>query len=186
MPRGKLRPTLEEVKALLAADQDFLRPLVQAVLQELLEAEMTEALARREGRADAGAARLPCGVLPARAGHPRRQAGAAGAAGPRRSVLDRAVRALSALGEGARGGAGRDVRSRRVDAEGQGDHRRALRPQLLGRGGQRDYRQAGRGPGPIRWPAARRSLPVPDRRRPWSLSSGGLRPTRGSGFEKPA
>ena len=44
MPRGKLRPTLEEVKALLAEDQGFLRPLVQAVLQELLEAEITEAL----------------------------------------------------------------------------------------------------------------------------------------------
>src|SRR5919106_727813 len=49
MPRGKLRPTLEEVKALLAADQDFLRPLVQTVLQELLEAEMTEALGAEKG-----------------------------------------------------------------------------------------------------------------------------------------
>ena len=49
MPRGKLRPTLEEVKALLAADRDFLRPLVQAVLQELLEVEMTEALGAEKG-----------------------------------------------------------------------------------------------------------------------------------------
>jgi hypothetical protein len=49
MPRGKLRPTLEEVKALLAQDQDFLRPLVQAVVQELLEAEMTEALGAEKG-----------------------------------------------------------------------------------------------------------------------------------------
>jgi Transposase, Mutator family len=49
MPRGKLRPTLEEVKALLSEDQDFLRPLVQAVLQELLEAEMTEALGAAKG-----------------------------------------------------------------------------------------------------------------------------------------
>ena len=49
MPRGKLRPTLEEVKALLAADRDFLRPLVQTVLQELLEAEMTEALGAEKG-----------------------------------------------------------------------------------------------------------------------------------------
>jgi putative transposase len=49
MPRSKLRPTLEEVKALLAADRDFLRPLVQAVLQELLEAEMTEALCAEKG-----------------------------------------------------------------------------------------------------------------------------------------
>ena len=38
MPQGKLRPTLEEVKALLAQDRDFLRPIVEAVLQELLEA----------------------------------------------------------------------------------------------------------------------------------------------------
>jgi transposase-like protein len=49
MPQGKLRPTLAEVKALLAEDRDFLRPLVQAVLQELLEAEMTEALGAGKG-----------------------------------------------------------------------------------------------------------------------------------------
>src|SRR5688500_8131700 len=49
MPRGKLLPTLEEVKELVAADRDFLRPLVQAVLQELLEAEMTEALGAEKG-----------------------------------------------------------------------------------------------------------------------------------------
>jgi putative transposase len=40
---------LAEVKALLAEDQDFLRPLVQAVLQELLEAEMTETLGAEKG-----------------------------------------------------------------------------------------------------------------------------------------
>jgi transposase-like protein len=49
MPRGKLRPTFEEVKTLLSEDQDWLRPLVQAVLQELLEAEMTEALCAEKG-----------------------------------------------------------------------------------------------------------------------------------------
>jgi Transposase, Mutator family len=37
------------VKALLAEDRDFLRPLVQAVVQELLEAEMTEALGAEKG-----------------------------------------------------------------------------------------------------------------------------------------
>jgi transposase-like protein len=35
---------LAELKALLAADQDFLRPLVQVVLHELLETEVTEVL----------------------------------------------------------------------------------------------------------------------------------------------
>src|ERR671911_1661776 len=49
MPRGKLRPTLEEVKARLVEDRDFLRPLVQVVLQELLEAEMTEAVGAEKG-----------------------------------------------------------------------------------------------------------------------------------------
>lgn len=49
MTKGKRTLRLEDVKALLAADQDFLRPLVQAVLQELLEAEMTEALGAEKG-----------------------------------------------------------------------------------------------------------------------------------------
>jgi transposase-like protein len=56
MPRGKVRPTLAEVKALLAEDRDFLRPLVETVLQELLEAEMTEALGAEKG--ERAAARL--------------------------------------------------------------------------------------------------------------------------------
>ena len=49
MTRSKDKTRLEEVKALLAEDRDFLRPLVQAVLQELLEAEMTEALGAEKG-----------------------------------------------------------------------------------------------------------------------------------------
>jgi putative transposase len=49
IPRGKLRPTLEEVKALLAQDRDLLRPIVETVLPELLEAEMTEALGTEKG-----------------------------------------------------------------------------------------------------------------------------------------
>ena len=61
MPRSKLRPTLADVKALLAEDRDFLRPLVQEVLQELLEAEMAGALeqvrvnGRRRGSATGAA-----------------------------------------------------------------------------------------------------------------------------------
>src|SRR5262252_697753 len=51
----KLRPTLAEIKSLLSADKDFLKPLVRTVLQEVLEAEMTEAVGaakseRVEGR----------------------------------------------------------------------------------------------------------------------------------------
>src|SRR6476619_4184039 len=40
----KLRPALAEIKNLLSADKDFLKPVVRAVLQEVLEAEMTPAL----------------------------------------------------------------------------------------------------------------------------------------------
>ena len=49
MPRGKLRPRLEEVKALLGEEQDVLRPIIEAVRQEFLEAAMTEALGAAEG-----------------------------------------------------------------------------------------------------------------------------------------
>ena len=45
----KLRPTLAEIKALLASDKDFLKPLMRAALQEVLEAEMTEALGAGKG-----------------------------------------------------------------------------------------------------------------------------------------
>jgi hypothetical protein len=36
VPRGKLRPTLEDAKALLRDDREFVRRLIQAVRQELL------------------------------------------------------------------------------------------------------------------------------------------------------
>ncbi len=40
----KIRSNTPPVKELLARDKDFLKPLIQATLQEVLEAEMTEAL----------------------------------------------------------------------------------------------------------------------------------------------
>jgi hypothetical protein len=40
----KLRPSPAETKSLLAGDKDFLKPLVRAVLQEVVEGETTEAL----------------------------------------------------------------------------------------------------------------------------------------------
>jgi transposase-like protein len=45
----KLRPALAEIKSLLSADKDFLKPVVRTVLQEVLEAEMTEALGATKG-----------------------------------------------------------------------------------------------------------------------------------------
>jgi putative transposase len=43
-----------DVKALLAEDEEFLRTLVRAALQEVLEAEMTEALGAEKGERTAG------------------------------------------------------------------------------------------------------------------------------------
>jgi hypothetical protein len=40
---------LAEIKGLLSADKDFLKPIVRAILQEVLEAEMTEALGAGKG-----------------------------------------------------------------------------------------------------------------------------------------
>ena len=45
----KLRPALAEIESLLSADKDFLKPLVRTVLQEVLEAEMTDALGAAKG-----------------------------------------------------------------------------------------------------------------------------------------
>jgi transposase-like protein len=45
----KLRPTLAEIKSLLASDKDFLKPIVRAVLQEVLEQEMTDTLGAGKG-----------------------------------------------------------------------------------------------------------------------------------------
>jgi hypothetical protein len=49
MTKGKVRRRLGDVKALLREDGDFLRPLVQMVVQELLEAEMSAALGAEKG-----------------------------------------------------------------------------------------------------------------------------------------
>ena len=91
-----------------------------------------------------------------------RQARAAGAAGPGRPLLHRAVRALPALRAGAGGHARRDVRPGRLHPQGQGDHRGAVRPQLLGLGDLGHQQAPRRQPGPVRLAPARGAVPVPD------------------------
>src|SRR5205809_6179191 len=132
MTKKQGKSTTIDVKAVLAEDEEFLRALVRTALQEVLEAEMTEALGAEKGRTGLGPARLQVGLLRPDADHSGRQAGVARAAGPRRAVLDRVVRTLSALRACAGGGAGGNVRAGSVDAEGKGDHRGAVRPQLFG------------------------------------------------------
>lgn len=45
----KIRPDVVRIKALVEQDRDFLKPLIQAALQEILEAEMSEALGAGKG-----------------------------------------------------------------------------------------------------------------------------------------
>jgi len=184
MPRGRLRLTLAEMKALLAVDQDFLAA-GPGGLAGAARSQDDRGIGRREGRAVCCAPWLPQRLLRSHPGEPGRQAGAPRAAGPRWPLLDRAVRALPALGEGAGSGARRDVRPGRVDPQGQGDHGGAVRPQLLGRGDQCDQHEARRGVGAICRSPPRRGLSLSDPGRPRSPSSGGLRPTRGSGSARP-
>ncbi len=49
MTRKKSNRTLQEIKAMIAGDGEFLRPMVKAVIQECLEAEMAQAVGAEKG-----------------------------------------------------------------------------------------------------------------------------------------
>jgi putative transposase len=49
MTRKNATRTLQEIKATMAEDGEFLRPMVRAVIQEFLEAEMAEAVGAQKG-----------------------------------------------------------------------------------------------------------------------------------------
>ena len=132
-----------DVKALLAEDEEFLRALVRTALQEVLEAEMTEALGAEKGERTAGRQGYRSGyygrTLITRVGKlelrvPQDRAG---------RFTTELFETVSALGAGAGGSAGGDVRARGIDAEGEGDHRGAVRPQLFGFLDQCDQPAAG-------------------------------------------
>jgi Transposase, Mutator family len=61
MTLERLRPTLAEIEAALEADGDFLKPIIRTVLQEVLEAEMTEALGAAKGERTEGRLRYRSG-----------------------------------------------------------------------------------------------------------------------------
>jgi hypothetical protein len=101
-------------------------PLVQEVLQQVLEAKMDECLAASKGERPetrrgyrSGSYRrglvTPVGKIEVRV--PR---------DPTSSLAHRVVRALPGKRENAGGGLGRDVHAGRVDPQGQGHHRRVF------------------------------------------------------------
>ena len=49
MTRKRDKQGSEEIKAMIAQEGDFLRPLVRTVVQEIMEAEMSEAVGAQKG-----------------------------------------------------------------------------------------------------------------------------------------
>ena len=62
----KIRTDVSAVKQLLAADKEFLKPLVQTAVQEILEAEMTDAVGAEKGSAPRAGWATARAIIPAR------------------------------------------------------------------------------------------------------------------------
>jgi putative transposase len=132
-----------EVKQILAEDQDLLKALVTATLQQALEVEMYEALGAEKGgvrRTGWGTARL----LRPDAGDADREDRTAGAAGPAGPVPDGSIRSLSAQREGAGDGDDGSVFTKGFDGKGEGSDRRAVRARLQFGQYQPNWGSAGR------------------------------------------
>ena len=152
---------------LFAKSADGLREIVRAVMQEMLEAEMTDALAAGKGERTGARLGYRSGyyarTLVTRVGKLELQR----AAGSRRPVLDRTVRTLLALRAGVGRDAGRDVRACRLDPKGEGDHRGAVRPFLLGpRPSPLSTSGWTRASTPLPTAPSPSPFPIPDPRRP--------------------
>ena len=66
MTRKKSNRTTEEIKAMMAEDGDFLRPMMRTVIQEFLEAEMSEAIGAQKGERSEGRLSYRSGYYPRR------------------------------------------------------------------------------------------------------------------------
>ena len=147
-----------EVKQILAEDQDLLKAMAAATLQQTLEAEIDEALAAEKSERTAGRLGYRSGyygrALITRIGK-NRTAGAAGSAGP---IPDRSVRAVPAERESAGDGHDGNVLTGRVHAQSKGSDRRALRARVQFGRGQPHCLATGRGTGEVRAQTSRRRL----------------------------
>src|SRR3954447_2888020 len=177
MTVAQAKLSVAAAKELLKGDPDGRREVVRAVLQEVPEAEMTDALGAAKGERSAGRLGYRSGhygrTLITRVGKLELRV----PQDPGRALLDRAVRAPPAVRAGARGGPGRDGslpsgrRSRtggpgRLDAEGEGGHRGAVRARLLRLGHLLDRQAPRRGARRLRPAAARGAVRLPGPRRP--------------------
>jgi len=126
MTQEKSTQARASLKALIAEDKNFLRQIVREAMQQILEAEMTDALGAQPG--ERSEARLGY-----RAGHYPRT----------RPLLHRTLRALPTLGESLGLGSRGDVRPGGLHAQGESHNRRAMRPQLFRLGHKSDQQGPG-------------------------------------------
>ena len=89
--RREVAPALAEIKSLLSADKDFLKPLVRTALEDVLEAKMTEALGAAKGDRVEGRLGYRSELLQPLADDAHSQNRARNPAGPSGAVLDPAV-----------------------------------------------------------------------------------------------
>src|SRR5690242_12833164 len=162
MTDRKLKTVRPRLEALVAQDRDLLKALVKEALDQLLQAEMTEFLGAAPGERSSERLGYRAGYyergLITRVGKielrvPRDRSGQFSTA---------FVRAVPAQREGTGVGAGGDVRAGRVDPQGQGDHRRAVRSRLRRLDHQRHQQGVGRGADEVRAAPPDRRLSVPD------------------------
>ena len=135
-----------------------LAKLVETVLNQVLEAQMSEPLGAGLPRAQRGPARLSQRVPGADAVQPCGTGDATGAAGARRELLDRHLQALPAVGADA--GADGNGRQRGIDAQGHAAYRGVMRGELLPVDGEHAgcrARAAGAG---VQWNGAWRAAPT--------------------------
>ena len=64
MTRKKSKRTTDEIKAMMAEDGEFLRPMVRTVIQEFLEAEMSETIGAQKGERTEGRLGYRSGYYP--------------------------------------------------------------------------------------------------------------------------
>ena len=64
MTRKNSKRTSSEIKAMMAEEGDFLRPIVRTVIEEFLEAEMTEAIGAQKGERVEGRSGYRSGYYP--------------------------------------------------------------------------------------------------------------------------
>ena len=83
---AKVRITAEELKQVLAEDRDLLKTIVEEVLQQVLEAEMEEALQAGKGERHIKSTGLPVGLLQPNAGDASGEDRLAGAPRPTRPL----------------------------------------------------------------------------------------------------